>query len=201
MIRDKESKRIYDLFYLTLMSLYTLWKGVKSSQQVLVIPKYVLLLHSYLLLLYYFPLCLYLSKEFQCFSTTGCLWPQLAVYYCPWNSFSYLSLDSLNWLLTHLLSFCSSSSSSYLPLCPLTMTLSPSLPATVSILLFHCLFTSLHRPCSITLSPLATSYSVLPLSLILSTGNNSLSPPPPMSCRVHRIHSALSGTMATRKLL
>lgn len=85
-----------------------------------------------------------------------------------------------------------------------------SLPPSVSILLFHCLFTSLHRPCSITLSPLATSYSVftLPpsLSLILSTGNNSLSSlssplPSPLSCRVHQIHSALSGTMATRKLL
>lgn len=49
--------------------------------------------------------------------------------------------------------------------------------------------------------------SLLPsLSLILLTGNNSLSSPlpphpHPVSCRVHQILSALSGTMETRKLL
>lgn len=63
----------------------------------------------------------------------------------------------------------------------------PPLPPSVSILLFHCLFTSLHRPCSVTLSPLATSYNVSSLcrflSLILLTGSNSLSSlsPPPLS--------------------
>lgn len=43
----------------------------------------------------------------------------------------FLSLNSLNSLLTHLLSFCSSSSYSFL--CPLTMTLSPSLPPAVCL--------------------------------------------------------------------
>lgn len=57
--------------------------------------------------------------------------------------------------VTHLLSFCSCISSSYLPLCPIKEWLfhhvlhSPS----VTILLFHCLFASLHCPCSITLCP------------------------------------------------
>lgn len=43
---------------------------------------------------------------------------------------AFFCLLTLNSLLTHLLSFCSSS---YLLLCPLTMTLSPSLPPTVCL--------------------------------------------------------------------
>lgn len=86
-----------------------------------------------------------------------------------------------------------------------------SLLSSISILLFHCLFTSYRHPCSITLSPLAMSYSVFSLCCLLSHSSSwlaitaylLLSPPPPhpVSCRVHQILSALSGTMETRKLL
>lgn len=130
-----------------------------------------------------------------------------------WLSFS-LCLNSLNWLLTHIHTrvffffFCSCSI--YLLLRPLTMTLSPSLPPDV------CLNPSLSLSVYLPPSPMRhRSFSsgnelFCLLSLILSTGNNSLSslpllsplsPPSPVSCRVHRILSALSGTMATRKLL
>lgn len=83
-------------------------------------------------------------------------------------------------------------SSSHLPSCPPTMT--PSL--SISIPLFHCLFTSLHQS--------VQHHSFL--SLVLATGNNSLSSLSlslfslSLSFRVHRILSALSGTTATRKL-
>lgn len=73
------------------------------------------------------------------------------------------------------------------------------LPPSVSIPLFHCLFTSLHQ------SVPHHSFS----SLVLATGNNSLSSfclslPLPLfslslSFREHRILGALSGTTATRE--
>lgn len=127
------------------------------------------------------------------------------MYYCPWNGFSFFVSISPNSLLTYLLSFCSSSSSSNLQLRPLTITLSPSLPPTV------CLNPSLSLSVYLSPSPMQHHsfssgnelFCLLPAS---STGNNSLSSLPPLpfplvSCRVHQILSALSGTMATRKLL
>ena len=173
MIRGKGTESIN---YLTSVSLYTLWK----EQSLL----YILLLLSYLLLLYYITLCLYLSKEFECFSTTGCLWSQLAVYYCPWNGFPFLCVLtlSIHCSLSHthvfffFFFFCSCSI--YLLLRPLTMTLSPSLPPDV------CLNPSLSLSVYLPPSPMRhRSFSsgnelFCLLSLILSTGNNSLSSPP-----------------------
>lgn len=80
------------------------------------------------------------------------------------------------------------------PSLSLSVYLSPSLHAASIFLFWH--QTALSSPA--------------PPSLILPTSNNSLSsvsppfslpPHPPLSYRVHRILTALSGTMATRKLL
>lgn len=70
------------------------------------------------------------------------------------------------------------------------------LPPSISIPLFHCLFTSLHQ---------SVQHHSFP-SLVPATGNNNLSslslslPSLSLSFRVHRILSVLSGTTATRKL-
>lgn len=105
-----------------------------------------------------------------------------------------------------------SSRSSYLLRCPLTMTLFPSLPPVVYLnpslsLSVYFLPSSMQHHSFSSGNELFCLLSLLPsLSLILLTGNNSLSsplppPPHPVSCRVHQILSALSGTMETRKLL
>ena len=128
-----------------------------------------------------------------------------------WLSFS-LCLNSLNWLRSHtdththtrlfFFFFFAAAASICCSVLWQWLFLHLSLLTSVSIPLFHCLFTSLHRPCGIALSPLATSYSVFSHSSSrLAITAYLLSPPSPVSCRVHRILSALSGTMATRKLL
>ena len=131
------------------------------------------------------------------------------MYYCPWNGFSCLSL-ALESLHTHLpFSF---RRSSYLLGSVLRQWffLYLSLRPSVSILPFHCLFTSLHRPCSITLfssgNELLCLLSALthpPLAItayLLSLSLPAPSPQPPLYLAgVHQILSALSGTTATRK--
>ena len=180
MIRGKGTESIK---YLTSVSLYTLWK----EQSLL----YILLLLSYLLLLYYITLCLYLSKEFECFSTTGCLWSQLAVYYCPWNGFPFLCVLtlSIHCSLSHthvfffFFFFFAAAASICCSVLWQWLFLHLSLPTSVSIPLFHCLFTSLHRPCGIALSPLATSYSVFSHSSSRLAITAYLLPPPlPLPC-------------------
>lgn len=82
------------------------------------------------------------SKEFECFSMAECLQPQRVLGIIV-HAMAFLSLssNSLNSMLTPLLSLqqqqlfaaLSSDNDSF------------SLPSSVSIPLFHCLFTSLHR--------------------------------------------------------
>lgn len=175
------------------------WKGHSFTRSTsLVKPGYIFPLLSYLLVFYYSPLWLFFTKEFEYSSTAGCLRPQCAIIvhamaflfwiHCP-HPFSVLQQQLFAALSTDKDSF--------------------SLPSSVSIPLFHCLFTSFHRSmqhhsfssdiellCLLSASLSHTSSRLAITAYLLSLPSF---PPLSLSYREHRILSVLSGTMATRK--
>lgn len=96
--------------------------------------------------------------------------------YCPWNGFSFVIPKTLN--LFSCTFFFSSATAAEAAICCVVLWqwlfFHLSLLSSISILLFHCLFTFYRHPCSITLSPLAMSYSVFSLCCLLSHSSSWL---------------------------